>query len=1138
MSRPGAITVGDLQRRAQQRQQAIAQLPGGGGSRSLFEQFSDPITGLPKGLMHLGVSAAKTAAMPAHLAYDAATGELTGAELGNLVSTVPWSWDNNPEAERLTREYVPLAREVVGSVGDTSTRLRHPSRYMDAIREGRIVDVALEDIGNVALMGGPASKALGAGGRAAQVAGRAELAAGLERAALGAQRVSRVGGQVSDAPLNIVRGGVRQLTKEASFARQGMRAVGRAADAGFTRALASDGRLGDVARTVRTRQGLRITPEGRVGYLQTRKGHRLGQRAHARVQKDMYDASAAGGFRTAEEGAALALMNKVGDVDALIQQHADAKGLNLLPDDVRRLHVLENRPEQTFTADVQAIVRAFKDGTLDPETRARVEGHMSEVQPVLQRLEDSALSGEGRAAPMSREQLGDDPIDAYVLGSPATANSPATGLVAAGVDNATLEALMELRAQGFSWADLEDILADDLPQLRDVLNDPASYPSAWRPAMLSARRANAAGDSSLGTTYGLDVPVRPADLIAAGIERPTYLPGGRSNLVDPESFKLGREPVNLGMRGMQGLGSDKMRVASEIQPYSLRALGDLAGSTMRTVEFNKALLEFAQSDKLSTASVRLGQQVMDDIDRRATRAAEAMVNRSADGVLDTHPGDARIRVRESQAYKEFYGNAVIDALAEQGYEIFAGDPLDPQVGDFNPDQAIDKAKVTPDAIVLPIGVKARLVQQMTGKNLNIPLQILRYVNSKFKGAVLPFSLRWHLGDLVGGAFMGWVGGGIPPWELVGAMRNLKELSPAAREAMMRHPEFVDSGLSFEESKWRNQGADAKQPRTPIGRIQRKSFKANEAINRVNRQGYLLAKTQRLLETKGLDLEAVDAMDGWDAPDVQKAIGEAVEDANKVMGTFDELTPFEQRWMKNIFPFYVWSRHITMLAARTAIDNPARLVWTLRLGAYGADDSDLPDWLRGSIRLPDAAVPDFLGKGDQLLPTQFINPFNDVVNTPAWTPQGVTRSLSPGIKIPMAGIFGYEPGRTFNEPIRKISRPYGESRNPLTDMLAAGLRTFPITREAQNLAPTGNLGDLTGWSALDTIGLGPVPRYTSGRNMVDKNGDPIDSTPRSLIPLRLMGIPVPTSADDADDIQRSAAGRAGIEKAKKKKVVLG
>ena len=481
---------------------------------------------------------------------------------------------------------------------------------------------------------------------------------------------------------------------------------------------------------------------------------------------------------------------------------------------------------------------------------------------------------------------------------------------------------------------------------------------------------------------------------------------------------------------------------------------------------------------------------------------------------------------------------MIEALAEKGYEIFAGDPVNTQVGDFDPAVAIDPAKVTPDAIVLPIGVKGRLVQNMVGKNLNVPLQILRRVNKAFKDNVLPFSIRWQLGDLVGGAFMGWAGGGIPPWELVSAMRQVKDLTPAAREAMFGNIDWTDAGLMGEGSRWFNNTETPEvlpthNPLRKVGRgvraYQQGSYKLNSTINRINRQGYLLAKLQKVLDERGLNMDAIDQADGWDHPDVQEAITAAVADANKVMGKFDELTPFESRWMKNIFPFYVWSRHITMLAARTAIDHPARMVWTLRLGAYGAENADdLPPWLKGAIRIPDAVVPDALvGEGDAYLPTSFINPFNDVVNNPAWTPQGAISALSPGIKVPMASVFGLEPGKSFQQPFRPISRPYGEARNPFTDGLSATIRTFPVSREALNLAPTGSIGPL---------GLGPHPRYSSGRNMVDAAGNPIDTSSRGLIPLRLLGVPVPTSVEDVKNINSAANKKATHEANKAKKVV--
>ena len=1106
--RRNALPLAALQRRAAQ---AAEPEP-----RGLFEQLGDPLTGLIPGVARLGVSVAQSGLSPFRAAYDFAQGDMSAGDalmLGVGAPIMPIapaiavaSGHSNPTIDR----YLPAQRDFGQSVNDTAMNVRHPTRYARAVEDGNIVDVVLNDLGNLSMIGGAASKALGAGARAAEAAGNTGRAASLARAESVVGRASALGGATSDAAVSVYR--------------QGARTLGRAADAGFTRALKAEGRLGEVARTVRTRTGLHSTGEGRLGWQSLRRGNRYGNEVAEREKVAMHNVAKETGASVAEQGAALSMLNRIAQGDALIQQRVDARGLNMTPEQVRGLHTLENRPEQTFTADLQPVTRAYLDGTLDPEVQARVDAVTKGAMPTLNRLQDSAMSGEGRVGAMDPAQLGDDPIDKYV----------GDALIEAGLDAQVVADLMDMRLNGDTWFDLEPLF----PELTDVLNMASVYPSKWRPILGQMNKANAAGDASLGTTYGLDMPVRPAGLLAAGIESPVYLPGGRSNLVDPKSFKLGQEPTNIGTRGVQGLGADRARVASEIQPYSLRALADKAGSTLRTVEFNKALLDFARNDKLLPASAMLGPELLSEIDLAADHAARAQVNRTVNGVLDTHPAGERVARRESQAYKEHYGNAVIEALAEKGYEIFAGDPVNTQVGDFDPAVAIDPAKVTPDAIVLPVGVKGRLVQNMVGKNLNVPLQILRRVNKAFKDNVLPFSIRWQLGDLVGGAFMGWAGGGIPPWELVSAMRQVKDLTPAAREAMFGNIDWTDAGLMGEGSRWFNNTETPEvlpthNPLRKVGRgvraYQQGSYKLNSTINRVNRQGYLLAKLQKVLDERGLNMEAIDQADGWDHPDVQEAITAAVADANKVMGKFDELTPFESRWMKNIFPFYVWSRHITMLAARTAIDHPARMVWTLRLGAYGAENADdLPPWLKGAIRIPDAVVPDALvGEGDAYLPTSFINPFNDVVNNPAWTPQGAISALSPGIKVPMASVFGLEPGKSFQQPFRPITRPYGEARNPFTDGLSATIRTFPVSREALNLAPTGSIGPL---------GLGPHPRYSSGRNMVDAAGNPIDTSSRGLIPLRLLGVPVPTSVEDVKNINSAANKKATHEANKAKKVV--
>ena len=84
-----------------------------------------------------------------------------------------------------------------------------------------------------------------------------------------------------------------------------------------------------------------------------------------------------------------------------------------------------------------------------------------------------------------------------------------------------------------------------------------------------------------------------------------------------------------------------------------------------------------------------------------------------------------------------------------------------------------------------------------------------------------------------------------------------------------------------------------------------------------------------------------------------------------------------------------------------------------------------------------------------------------------------------------------------------------------DALYAGLQTFPLTREAINVAPTSQVGFL---------GTGPHPRYHSGANMVDATGNPIATNSRWWSAAKLAGLPVPTSQSDASSMASASKKR--------------
>ena len=592
------------------------------------------------------------------------------------------------------------------------------------------------------------------------------------------------------------------------------------------------------------------------------------------------------------------------------------------------------------------------------------------------------------------------------------------------------------------------------------------------------------------------LPRRPSDMLAAGMESPGYLPGGRSEVVSPLSVGTGRAPVREGLSGIKDIGSEKFRASAEIQPFSARTLGEKLGGKAQRTTLNAGLVEMMQSPELKSVA-----DVIDDTTRQSLRGRaqfEAAAGRGSPEQM-------------AAAEANLYGRYVTEELKARGFEPLAGDRNAPDVGDFNPDARVAFNDIADDTVVLPKGLKGKLIPYAIGKDMNRLAQTLERINRRFKGAVLPFSIRWQMGDLIGGAFMSAVGGGIPPWELIDGMRAIGKLDDAGIEAVLNRPEFQDAGLNFEESRWMHETPDTPQPRTPIGKIQRKSFQLNAAINRYNRQGYLLAKLQRLLEEKGLTLDGVQSGGAWDDPVVQDAIVKAVDDANEVMGTFDEMTPFERRVIRNIFPFWAWNRHITQLAFRTAVDNPARMLWTLRLGSYGTDpDLELPSWLKGSIPV-----------GGQLIPTNFLNPFNDVGGGSIYTPGGAVRALSPGIRLG-AFAFGLDPSRGLSPTTRRYDAGNLDElaqENALrfdpSGLLYQTIKTFPLGRVALDVLPTGEIGG---------IGLGPHPRYHSGQLMVTRSGKPIDSSSRLRALAPLFGIPLPTPQSQVDPIMAAAAKR--------------
>lgn len=1014
----------------------------GSGPRSIRDQIGGALSGVLLGAPKLAMTVGRSAAGPVRAAVDLAKGDVSPQQVLRLAN----HQFSTPGDVAAVRKYDPLSMQLAESGGATAGRLSHPARYKQASDEGRIVDVLLEDIGNISLASGLGAGALGEGAKAAELAGNTGRAEALGRLSTGVERVSKLGGQTADLPISIPRKalqyGGRKFVQGAEAARAG--------------------RFGEGLQGLAMRAPELTTESGRFLKSSITGLGRSGERAGTAVNRKMF--RAAEGVDIAEQGAVTAVRTGIAD------QYRQLVDSGIDPEQARTMIVGRDVPEQTFTPDVARVAYDYLSGKVDPEVRARMDRYAATVDEVQGVSTDRALQGVGRTKPMDERYQGSEAIPEYV-------------------DQA-------VKAEGYTMDTVPAAL------LNDILDNPMVYPAAWRPSMVAAGKARALGET---------VPLRPAEQLAAGLPKPAYLPGGRSNVASPTTVRAGKQVLRAGIDGIRGIGSEQMRVASEVQPFSARTIAEKVGGEARDTTINAGLKRIMNDPRVKSVSDVLTPGRLDELRARAHQ--DALTMRGSPG-------------QQALAEQSRFGEYVHDELAKVGFEALPGNRAEPAVGDFNPGKPAQFHEIGADTVALPVGMRDKLTKVLAPKDLNLFLKGLEKINSKFKGLVLPFSVRWQLGDTVGGMYMAAVGGGVAPWQMIDSMRQVRQLDDTAMRQIFDRPEFQDAGLSFEENQWMHGNPDRARSKTAVGRawhkggnLRQTSFKVNSWINRTNRQSYVLAKVQKLLDERGLSLDATSPTADWSNPAVQSAIDDAVADANRVMGTFDEMTPFERRVVRNVFPFYAWSRHITQLAFRTAIDNPQRMMWTMHLGTYGADPTkqELP-WMKGSFQV-----------GQDLFSTSFVNPFNDVANQNMFTSlDGAIRATSPGLKI-AAGVAGYDA----NNGLALNSRPYNgkgldllgrEGRQWASPLEAAYIvaRQFPQTRTALTLAPTGEVAG---------IGLGPHPRFDQGSLMVDKHGQPFATDSRWQSAAGLLGLPWGTSVHDAQAILTKAAQRQAAAKKK-------
>lgn len=1053
-------------------------------AKDVGTDLSNLVPGALQVIHHHGMTGGAAPELGARHAVVAGGGPDPGPSV-NSAHMFPTATGMGKSFEQTAGRIAQLGPVEVRSVGGEPI-----TTYGDAYRQGNIVPTLLGDAMNVSMAAGAVAPVLGGAGWIAEGLGAERLASGLGTAADVSRVVSRVGGRAGNAPIEAVGGvlkGGKSLWREA----------GQAGKEALVKIMPQEGPFS---------MAMHATEEGKLSKATAKAA--MNEPAAASRWMETNLAKDSGLLRKntrpsmAEQEVGLTRAGGVAQAHSMV---ADRVGPEAAMARIPREEV-----GRTVTREGAALNKAYEAGTLPADQMARIDAVTAAYKKQAGLVTENALAGTGLIkGPMDPAYTGDAPIPHQLD----------LQLEQAGVHPQQIASMHEALAAGASLDDLTHVI----PELHDVLLNPDIYPKPWREPMQVMAHGHAMGAT--------DLPRTPAEMLAAGMERPTYMPSTESGLGLPSKPQTAAITTGIDS-GLRGVANENHAKSTGFGPYSLATAAEALGRNVRTTKFNSIIQDYVANNKLPSAADVLARPGPDglvaDLGELQARAEAAATARETSSVTPENHATA--------VAKEF-GQLVNDQLQQRGYEVLPGNRADPQIKDFNPKNAEDLTKITGDSIALPKGVKDQMIRYHTGAKTNRVLELNKVTNSFFKRNVLAFNMHWTAGDALSNQLMGWVAGGVDPISMGKGMIDVGKMDPAQFEQIFNRPNFTKTGL-------RQQAAEAfnAQDGVPVGGrgptklgsfvadhggipgralgklgegirgFQNKAFKVNAAVNGIQREGWSIVKLERELKARGLS--SIDELGTneakWKAPDVQKAVNDVINESNKVFGVMDEMSPFEQRVMTQIFPFWAWTRHITTLAARTAIDNPARVLWTLRLGALGMNTTpqDMPSYLGGS----------FGWGAKQRINTNWANPLYDVGTGGLIGPGGAARSLSPLIKFGLTAGTNRDASRNLNT----VTHAAGSHPNQIGSAIYQGLTSTPFIRGAINLAPTAHVPGTS-------LTLGPIKRYGSGEPILDKQTKtPLSAGSRAHMAGQVVNMPMPTTY-----VPTKATGKARSTSTRKK-----
>lgn len=643
-------------------------------------------------------------------------------------------------------------------------------------------------------------------------------------------------------------------------------------------------------------------------------------------------------------------------------------------------------------------------------------------------------------------------------------------------------------------------------------------------------------------------------------DQPTWMPVGEASGVF-ESVRAPKTITTEGMAQEQRLSIENQRQSTfmPLTPGQFAArMNDILNQTSRNRVVN---------------SILTNEQFVSDVETLLTPERYEELRSQAENRTRATGID-----RDSAQFKEAVeldlGNNLITELERLGFEpvssVVMPDPTNPYaerkpVGDLL--GRVGPLDMKPTTLVMKKGLRENIAAQYqlaSTENLPaIPAQIMKWAQEKtasWKSVVLPFSIRWQVGDAMGNVINAAVRAGLSPADTARLMVEIyNRVNPDQPMTIpkMAQPIFsqsindpvisvlVGAGLQTSNIKLselnRMHPKGSLKPSVGAGRfgkrffpkIREASFNLNETQNALARSAVAQAKLEQQLQMQRRTLSEIDPGTLHNDPVLYEAVVEAVKSANDALGNFSKMSFGEKQYIRTVYPFWSWIRFINTAAGELLLSQPDRVLFYAHLGsmAIGDDADEFRGWMKDQVPVPTPW-------GTFLMDLSFLNPYSDALilsSDPFSSSVETATGISPVLSLPLGALAeGYYSATGSPPPLLRVgSRPGylegrpGETTRTLGDTLGGlGYQTFRAFagpfRLATEIAPTVRV------PGTDVL-LGPGPRYPQGSPRTTG----IYARPR-LSPtqqrisavLRTFGIPAPTADIEQARLQSAEQRRAG------------